>query len=54
MASGRDLGDLSKKVEWIGKDYTPHEIARKYDNNDVVALLERFTANPVLTRDQIQ
>ena len=55
IASGRDLGDVkSKKVSVAGKDYTALEIARESQKIEVVALLERFMANPTQTRHEVR
>ena len=54
VASGRDLGDLNQKGRnWDGKEYTALEIARKENQTEIVSLLERFIANPTLTRYQV-
>ena len=36
------------------KDYTALEIARKRNMNEAVSLLERFVANPALTRHEVR
>ena len=52
IASGRDLGDIKNTKE---NGTTALEIARKqHRNTQVVWLLERFTANPAHTRQQIR
>ena len=49
IASCRDLGDIKvKKAKWGGKDFT----ALKH--REVVPVLERFVANPALTRQEIR
>ena len=58
IASGRDLGDIlnMKGKCWYDggwKDYTALEIAREFKNTEVVSLLERFIANPALTRHEL-
>ena len=53
IASGRCLGDHTKKGKYgVGK-YTNLEIARKRNQKEGVSLLERFVANPKLTRLEI-
>jgi len=58
IASGRDLGDIeNKKVQELGggEDYTALEIAREFKNKtEVVSVLERFIANPTLTRHELR
>ena len=56
IASGRDLGDVENKKgnDWDGKDYTALEIARKEKSSEVVAVLERFIANPAQTRHEVR
>ena len=55
IASGRDLGDISNaKGKQFGKEFTAIEIAKKDLRPEVVALLERFVANPTQTRLQIR
>ena len=55
VASGRDLGDISnKKGNWNGKEYAALDIARERNKTEVVSLLERFMANPTLTRREIR
>jgi len=56
IASGRDLGDIkNKKGKWVeDEDYTALEIARKRNMNEAVSLLERFVANPALTRHEVR
>jgi len=54
IASGRDLGDVNQKGIWSDKEYTALEIAREMNKTEVVSLLERFMANPVLTRYQVR
>ena len=55
IVSGRDLGDLNKKGRhWEGNDSTALEIAREKYRAAIVAILERFLANPQLTRYEIQ
>ena len=57
IASGRDLGDVKNKKgnEW-GKDkvFTALEIARKCKRTEIVSVLERFLANPALTRHELR
>ena len=57
IASGRDLGDIKNKKGdyWMdGRDYHALEIARKSNKTEAVSLLERFVANPALTRYEIR
>ena len=56
IACGRDLGDFkSKKGKyWERNDYTALEIAREWKRSGVVFVLERFVANPALTRQEIR
>ena len=55
VASGRDLGDImNKKGLGGGKDYTALEIARKEKETEAVSVLERFIANPTLTRHKLR
>ena len=56
IASGRDLGDMmNKKGEhWNGNDYSALEVARKYEEAEIVSVLERFLANPALTRYELR
>jgi len=57
IASGRDLGDFQNKkgkCPWSDDDYTALEIARDYKRTEVVSLLERFMANPTLTRHDLR
>ena len=51
MASGRDLGDIENKKDWKGN--TALDIARKENKTEIVSLLERFMANPALTRHDL-
>jgi len=54
IASCRDL-DISRKGKNCNEsEYTTLEIARKMKRTDVVALLERFIANPTQTRHEVQ
>ena len=53
IASGRDLAIHSKGRE-CGKDQTALAIARQRRNIGVVSLLERFVANPALTRRELR
>jgi len=49
IARGRDLGDLSKKGLWKGKDCTALEIAREREfssSQQVASLLTGFMKNP--------
>ena len=50
IASDRDLGDLNKKGKLIGNEFTALEIARNDQRTEVVAVLERFVADPTETR----
>ena len=52
MASGRDLGDIENKKDWKGN--TARDIARKENKTEVASLLERFIANPTLTRYEVR
>ena len=56
IASGRDLGDVRNKKgkDWDDKEYTALEIAGEYERTEVVSLLERFLANPALTRHELR
>ena len=54
IASGRNLGALTKKGAFAGKRYTTLDIARKRNKDHVVAVLERFTANPGQTRNELR
>jgi hypothetical protein len=46
--------DLEKKGEYPdGNEYTAIEVAREKNRTEVVALLERFMANPIQTRHEI-
>jgi len=56
IASGRDLGDVRNKKgkDWDDKEYTALEIASEYERTEVVSLLERFLANPALTRHELR
>jgi len=55
IASGSDLGDIkNKKGKWDGKDFNSLEIARRERNTEVRSTLERFMANPVLTRHELR
>ena len=56
IASGRDLGDVRNKKgkDWDDKEYTALEIAREYEKTEAVSLLERFIANPALTRLELR
>ena len=56
IASERDLGDLNQKGILKQKEqaYTTLEIAREGKEGEVVLLLERFIANPLQTRHEVQ
>jgi len=57
IASGRDLGDIkNKKAKYFddGNDYTALDIARWAERSQVVSLLERFIADPTLTRHEVR
>ena len=56
IASGRDLGDLSRKGRaWEdGQKYTALEIAQQYMWTVTVTLLERFMANPERTQYEVR
>ena len=56
IASARDLGDVKNKkgIRRDGDDFTALEIAREEKKSEVVALLERFIANPAQTRQEIR
>jgi len=55
IASGRDLGDIeNKKGRWGHRSHTALEIARERNMTEVVSLLERFIANPALTRHEVR
>ena len=55
MASGRDLGDLNLKgKDTVFNSSTAIEIARERHHPEVVLLLERFMADPELSRHQIR
>jgi len=54
IASGRDLGDIERKVGWwYGKVYTALEIAER-NKTKVVSLLERFLTNPAQIRHELR
>jgi hypothetical protein len=53
IASGRDLGDLNQKEEWVDA-FAALEYSRRDDNAEVVSLLETFIANPQLVRYQVR
>jgi len=57
IASGRDLGDVQNKKgrhRETHEKYTALEIAGKYERTDIESLLERFMANPALTRRELR
>jgi len=54
IASGKDLGDIEKRRNWEGNEYSALEIAREFNNTEVVPVLERFVANPALTRHEVR
>jgi len=57
LARGGDLGDVEKKALFVEEWYSPLEIAAKaglQQNEEVVMMLERFRANPALTRYDIR
>ena len=54
LASGRELGELEAKGKAKNGIYTPLGIAKQSNHPLVVALLERFTANPVATRRELR
>ena len=58
IARGRYLGDVKKKgtYSWDGENYTALEIAiaRQRKRTEAVSVLERFVANPALTRQEIR
>jgi len=55
IASGRDLGDIkNKKGNWQDEEYSALEIAREFNNTEVVPELERFVANPAHTRHKVR
>jgi len=55
IASGEDLGDIGHaKGNWDGEEYTPLEIARKENMTEAVSVLQRFIANPALTRHELR
>jgi len=45
---------VTKKGKWRSKGCTALEIARKNQCSEVVSVLERFTANPALTRHEVR
>jgi len=56
ITSGRDLGDFKNKrgkIVMHGNGFTALEIARKEKRSEIVSLLERFMANPALTRHDL-
>ena len=53
MASGRDLGDLGRKGRYFTHSYTALEMATMVKETEIVELLERFMADPVLTRCEL-
>ena len=54
IASGRDLGDLSKEMGQGFLKSTTLEIAEKKKKTEVAWLLERFMANPAKTRRELK
>jgi len=44
----------TRKGKFDGKEYTALEIARERNKTESVSVLERFVANPALTRQEIQ
>ena len=58
IASGRNLGDVENKKgeEWwsMGEEFTALEVARNRERTKAVSLLERFIANPTLTRHELR
>jgi len=56
IASGSDLGDIEnqkgKRYDYLS--FTALEIAREKNHTEVVSVLERFLANPALTRFEIR
>ena len=55
IASGRDLGDLNKKVEFLGdNDYSAFEIARSQGKTEAASLVGRLMANPTQTRYEVR
>ena len=50
VASGRDLGELGQAGKWSSEKYSALQIAKHYQRNEVVSLLERFMAQPEQTR----
>ena len=56
MASGRDLGDIMEKAtHWgDGKEYLVIQVAKRNKKTKVVAVLERFMANPARTRHELR
>ena len=57
IASGRDLGDVKNKrgKHWVEEQgYNALETAREIPAPGVVLLLERFMANPALTRHELR
>ena len=53
VASGRDLGDLEKKVPFEGSEFAALEIARREKNLEATSLLKRFMADPHQTRHEV-
>ena len=55
IASGRELGDIkNNKGTYGSNEFTALEIARNWQRTEVVSLLERFIANPALTRHELR
>ena len=57
IASARDLGDVENergKELHGGREFTALEIARDRHKTEVVSVLERFLANPALTRHELR
>jgi len=54
IACGKDIGIENKKGKAFGQDYTVLEIARERGKTEVMSLLERFIADPALTRHELR
>ena len=55
IASGRDLGDLELKGrDFLDNEFSVREIATSFGKTEVLALLERFIADPSRTRFEVR
>jgi len=53
IASGKDLGAINQKGQWIGREFTCLEAA-KTKKSEAVSLLQRFVTNPAQTRYEVR